>query len=176
MQPLSSKPSHPRVHISCADEIDINALEWEGEYAHYRHLFADMFQLSLLGQAKIWVANTVDRYLVGQLLVSLKGGRPELADGHNRAYVFGFRVRPAYRNQGLGTMMMLVVEKDLHLNGFRVVTLNVAKTNQAAIRFYERRGYRVVGDDPGRWSYIDQYGERQEVHEPAWRMEKELLY
>jgi len=66
-------------------------------------------------------------------------------------------------------------EKDLRHKGFRVVTLNVAKTNQAARRFYERLGYTVVGDDPGRWSYIDQYGERQDVHEPAWRMEKEVF-
>ncbi len=112
--------------------------------------------------------------LISQLMVSLKGNRPELADGIIRAYVFGFRVQPAFRNQGIGGLMMHTVEDDLWKNGFRIVTLNVAQTNYDARRFYERIGYSIVGNEPGLWSYLDQYGKRHEVHEPAWRMEKEL--
>jgi ribosomal protein S18 acetylase RimI-like enzyme len=138
-------------------------------------MFADTYRLTLLGQAKIWVAKTFDNHLIGQLFVSLKGGRPELADGRTRAYVFGFRIRPEYRNLGIGTMMMRTVEEDLRENYFRVITLNVTQVNHAARKFYERLGYRVVGDDPGDWSYLDQYGHKQQMHEPAWRMEKELL-
>jgi hypothetical protein len=32
----------------------------------------------------------------------------------------------------------------------------------------------VVADEPGEWSYLDQYGHSHHVHEPAWRMEKHL--
>ena len=175
MQTSPINPIFDQVNIVQAEEIDLVSLEWDGEYSHFRHLFTDTYQLTLLGQAKIWVAKTFNNYLIGQLFVSLKGGRPELADGRIRAYVFGCRVRPVYRNLGIGTMMMRTVEEDLYQNSFRVVTLNVAQINHAAMRFYERLGYRTVGDDPGYWSYMDQYGHRQQVHEPAWRMEKELL-
>ncbi len=66
------------------------------------------------------------------------------------------------------------LETDLEARAFRLVTLNVGRQNPDARRFYERYGYRVVADEPGRWSYLDDMGKRQEVHEPAWRMEKVL--
>jgi len=174
MQPLLTSTLFTQLHIRCADEADLVALEWNGEYSHFRRLFADTYQQSILGLAKIWIARLGGDDVIGQLMVSLKGNRPELADGVTRAYVFGFRVQPAYRNLGIGTLMMRTVENDLWQNGFRYVTLNVARTNHAAHRFYERLGYLVEGDEPGHWSFLDQYGRRHEVHEPAWRMEKQL--
>jgi len=174
MQPLPTSTLLTQLHIRCAGEADLFALEWNGEYSHFRRLFADTYQQSILGLAKIWITMLGGNDVIGQLMVSLKGNRPELADGVNRAYVFGFRVQPAYRNLGIGTLMMRAVENDLWENGFRYVTLNVARTNSAARRFYERLDYLVVGDEPGHWSYLDQYGMRHDVHEPAWRMEKQL--
>jgi len=163
-----------QLHIRNAERADLGRLEWEGEFLHYRRIFADTFQLTELGQAKIWISEINEDYLVGQLLVSLKGGRPELADGCTRAYVYGFRVRPAFRNQGIGKRMMESVETDLLAEHFQTVTLNVAKVNYGARRFYERLGYCVVGTDPGRWFYLDHLGFQHDVYEPAWRMEKKL--
>jgi ribosomal protein S18 acetylase RimI-like enzyme len=160
--------------IRCAEEADLVALEWHGEYTQFRRIFFDTFQQSILGLAKIWIAEIAGHELIGQLMVSLKGNRPELTDGVTRAYVHGFRVQSAYRNRGIGRWMMQTIENDLRQNGFLIVTLNVAKTNTAARRFYERLDYSVVGSEPGHWSYLDQYGKRQEVYEPAWRMEKML--
>ncbi len=174
MQPLPINTLFAQLNIRCAEDADLIAMEWDGEYSHFRRLFADTYQQAELGLAKIWVAELDHTGLIGQLMVSLKGNRPELADGKTRAYVFGFRVRPAYRNLGIGGMIMQTVENDLWQNGYQFVTLNVARTNHAARRFYERSGYFVVGDEPGNWSYLDQYGQRHDVHEPAWRMEKRI--
>jgi ribosomal protein S18 acetylase RimI-like enzyme len=174
MQQLPTDALLAQLRIRCAGEADLIALEWNGEYAHFRRLFADTYRQSVLGLAKIWIAEFMGNDLIGQLMVSLKGNRPELADGITRAYVYGFRVQSAYRNQGIGGLMMHTVEDDLGQSKFRIVTLNVARTNFAARRFYERLGYSIVGNEPGHWSYLDQYGKRHEVHEPAWRMEKEL--
>jgi ribosomal protein S18 acetylase RimI-like enzyme len=162
------------LRIRNAGRTDLEGLEWEGEYTHFRRLFRDTYQLVEQDQAKILIAEVKQNYLIGQLFVSLKGARPELADGNIRAYVYGFRVRPAYRNQGVGGSMMNAVELDLLQNGFKLITLNVAKVNHAARRFYERLGYKVVGSDPGRWSYLDHFDKKHDVHEPAWRMEKSL--
>jgi ribosomal protein S18 acetylase RimI-like enzyme len=126
------------------------------------------------GAALIWIAEMNSQGLIGQCFVSLRRNRPELADGIVRAYIYGFRVKPKYRNRGIGTHIMLTIEEDLHERKFQQVTLNVGQDNQPARRFYERLGYVVVGSDPGYWSYIDDKGRRIDMHEPAWRMVKTL--
>lgn len=162
------------ISIRKANRDDLSNLEWDGEYTHFRRLYADTYSMVEQGKAVIWIAEADGDGLIGQCFVSLKGSRPELADGAVRAYVYGFRVRPLYRNQGIGTRIMVTIEQDLFSRGFRQVTLNVGKDNHDARRFYDRLGYNVIGSDPGRWSYIDDKGKRRDMHEPAWRMLKKL--
>jgi ribosomal protein S18 acetylase RimI-like enzyme len=162
------------VFIRQATRDDLIDLEWEGEYTHFRRLYADTYSLVEQGKAMIWIAEMDGSGLIGQCFVSLKGNRPELADGIIRAYIYGFRVRPEYRDIGIGSRIMHTIEQDLWKRGFKQVTLNVGKDNTNARRFYLRQGYNVVGSDPGRWSYIDDKGKRRVIHEPAWRMLKNL--
>ena len=162
------------VCIRLAEKADLTALEWNGEYTHFRRLYAETYMMVEQGAALMWIAEMNGSGLIGQCFVSLRRNRPELADGTVRAYIYGFRVKPAYRNQGIGTHIMKAIEKDLHHRKFQQVTLNVGQNNHAARRFYERLGYSVVGSDPGYWSYIDDKGRRVDMHEPAWRMIKTL--
>ena len=156
-------------------QADLPALEWEGEYAHFRNLYADAFQRMQVGQALLWVAELPQVGVIGQVFLQLKiNGRPRLADGWRRAYLHSFRVRPEYRGRGIGTRMMQVVEADLQRRRFRFVLLNVTQDNQAAIDLYTRLNYEIVGEDAGKWSYLDQHGHVQYVHEPGWRMQKKL--
>jgi ribosomal protein S18 acetylase RimI-like enzyme len=90
------------------------------------------------------------------------------------AYIYGFRIQPAYRSRGIGSHVLETIESDLVRRGFHRITLNVARENLAARRLYERQGYRIVAPEPGVWSYLDEEGQRQHVNEPAWRMEKEI--
>jgi ribosomal protein S18 acetylase RimI-like enzyme len=69
---------------------------------------------------------------------------------------------------------MYVTENDLIWRGYRFATLNVARENVSGRCFYERHGYKIVDTDEGRWSYTDHLGQTHLVHEPAYRMEKEL--
>jgi len=92
----------------------------------------------------------------------------------HRAYLFSFRVKPNYRNQGIGSFMLRFVEDQLLLRGFESIRLNVARANVRARKLYERHGYRMVGSDPGVWRYEDNFGEWQTMHEPAWKMLKKL--
>lgn len=164
-----------RVKIRTAFESDLTAMEWDGEYAHFRRLYQEIYRSARRGDALLWVAELPDeRNLIGQLFVQLRSGRPELADGIKQAYIYGFRIKPVYRGQGLGTQMLVVAEYDLYRRGYRRVVLNVNRDNPDARRLYERNGYRVTAAEAGFWTYLDQFGNRQEVNEPAWRMEKEL--
>jgi ribosomal protein S18 acetylase RimI-like enzyme len=157
-----------------ATRNDLPALEWDGQFTHFRRLYAQAVRRAEEGEAVLWVAELPSIGLIGQLFVQLESYRNELADGHTRAYIYSFRVRPTYQGAGIGTSLMQTAETDLRRRGYHSITLNVGRDNPAARRFYERFGYTIVGDEPGRWSYLDHKGHRRHVHEPSWRMEKEL--
>jgi len=170
------------IQIRHIRKLELRLLEWEGEYIHFRRLFQDIYRRVRLGRALMWVVSLPAReidlssseILIGQLFVQLSSVRSELADGRSRAYMHAFRIRPAYRNVGLGSQMLQFVEDDLRFRGLIAVTLNVARDNPDALRFYQRHGYAIVGPEPGRWSYIDHLGNQRHVNEPSWRMEKYL--
>ncbi len=154
---------------------DLPALEWEGQYAHFRRLYLDAFHRQERNVSVLWVAEESHKRLVGQVFIQLICDRRELADGNQRAYLYGFRTRPEYRSQGLGTRMVHVVEEDLVARGYTALSLNVAKVNLRAQQLYERLGFKIVAHEAGCWSYIDHHGVQRKMIEPAWRMEKSLL-
>lgn len=153
---------------------DLPALEWGGEYAHFRRLFQDAYEHTLQGRSILWVADFQGQGVIGQLFIQLFSGRRELANGSDRAYIYGFRIQPPYRNAGLGRRMLTIAEQELRQMGYYFVTLNVSQNNPDAKRLYEKLGYRVIASEPGKWSYMDHQGVRREVDEPAWRMEKQI--
>ncbi|MCI0521035.1 MAG: GNAT family N-acetyltransferase [Chloroflexi bacterium] len=163
-----------QVTIRHAVRSDLRALEWNGEYSHFRRLYREIFGGVERGETVVWVAELQPVGIIGQMFVALISGRVELADGSERAYIYGFRIKPAFRGQGLGTRMLDEVEGDLARRGYRAVVLNVNQENSEARLLYERLGYRVVAPEPGRWSYTDDLGHVHQVVEPAWRMEKKL--
>lgn len=155
-------------------EADLPALEWGGEYQHFRRVFADAYHRMRRGNSILWVAELPGKGLIGQVFIQFICDRPELADGVERAYLYSFRVRKNYRSCGLGSRILDTVEEDLRERGFIYVTLNVARDNPRAQQLYVQRGYHVVAPEPGIWSYQDDKGIWHRVEEPAWRMEKLL--
>lgn len=169
-----TKPFLERVVVRPLVKKDLQALEWDGEFTHFRRLYADSYERMLRGENLMWVAELPGTGLIGQVFIQLNCSQPELADGRNRAYFFSFRVQPAFRNLGLGSLIIKIVEDDLRQRGYSILTLNVAKDNPRARKLYERHGFKVTGQEPGVWSYLDHEGLWRHVNEPAWRMEKKL--
>lgn len=162
-----------QVGIRLVRAADLEALEWEGEYAHFRRMYAEIYARTQAGQAAMWLAELAGVGIIGQVFVQF--GRPQPGPRQMYpAYVHGFRVRPAYRGRGVGTRLMDALEDDLRRRGVRQVTLNVVAENSGGRRFYEARKYFVTAPDPGRWTYVDQHGNTQAVDEPGWRMRKVL--
>ena len=135
------------LQIRVATQEDLPFLEWNGEFVHYRRLYAEVYKLMIRGEALMWIADLSQDGLIGQAFVSLKSGRVDLADGQKRAYIYSFRVKSAYRGMGVGTRLLSVIEEDLIGRGFEWASLNVAKDNDSAQRLYERLGYHVIGAD-----------------------------
>lgn len=161
-----------QVVIRQAEKRDLIALEWEGEYSHFRHIFTEAFRLQELGDVIMWVVELPDFGLIGQLFIQLYGPGQIQTSKTKFAYIYGFRIRPDFRGMGIGSRLLKSVEADLERRGFESISLNVARENEDARRLYEREGYRVVAPEPGIWSYLDEKGRRRFVNEPAWRMEK----
>ena len=170
----NSKPYLERVNVRPLVKKDLKALEWDGEFTHFRRLYADSYEKVLAGESQMWVADLPGTGIIGQVFIQLICGRPELANGCTHAYLFSFRVQPAFRNLGLGSLILETVENDLRKRGYTTLTLNVAKDNPRARKLYERHGFKVTGQEPGVWSYLDHEGKWRHVNEPAWRMEKTL--
>lgn len=161
--------------IRQVEEKDLPGLEWDGEYKHFRRVYADAYKRSQRGLSVLWVAEQQETgKIIGQVFVQLTCDRPELANGVDRAYLYSFRVRSFFRGKGIGSKILEVVEEDLRQRGIRYVTLNVARDNQRAQQLYLRNGYEVVAPEPGQWSYPDEKGQWHFVEEPAWRMQKKL--
>jgi ribosomal protein S18 acetylase RimI-like enzyme len=173
---VKQSPAHWLAQLKCRYLVDkdLPALEWDGEYSHFRRLYRDIYQSTLQGKAIMWVATLAGDEVIGQLFVQLASSRTELANGKTRAYIYGFRVKSPYRGNGVGANLLSFAEDDLATRGFRLVSLNVGRDNPDARRFYERHGYRVVGNEAGCWFYVDDQDQRREVNEPAWRMQKQL--
>lgn len=162
------------VKIRFMQESDLPALEWDGEFTHFRLIYESVYRRMKRGSAMAWVAEDANNKIVGQVFLQLDCDRPELADGWSRAYLFSFRIKPEYRNREIGTRMVAVLENYLRSRKFRSLTLNVARDNPDAIRLYEKLGFKIVAPEPGIWSYVDHEHQLQTVEEPSWRMEKLL--
>jgi ribosomal protein S18 acetylase RimI-like enzyme len=170
------KPSGlENIRIRVLVKSDLPALEWGGEFTHFRRLYQQIYRSMLFGEAKMWVVELPGPGVIGQMFVQLNCARKELADGNTLAYLYGFRIRPRWRDIGIGSIFLKTVETDLRERRRKWITLNVNRKNQAAKRFYERHSYEVVAMESGQWSYLDHNGDRRYVSEPAWRMRKTLI-
>ncbi len=161
----------PSIVLRAARADDLEALEWEGEYRRYRVVYQRAYAESLRGRRVLLVAE-LQGLIIGQIFVqvdsTLAAGRGEAA------YLYALRVRPEYRGRGIGTDLVREAEALLRQRGYARALISVAKDNDAARRLYERLGFEVFGEDAGNWTYIDDQGQVQEVHEPAFLLEKLL--
>jgi len=162
------------VVIRYTRESDLPALEWDGEYSHMRRIYAETYQRTQQGQALMWLAEHPAAGVIGQVFAQVRTQQKKMPRREKQAYIHSVRVKPDYRNAGIGTRLMHTAEGDLARRGFSQVSLNVAFANPNARRLYERLGYRPVEQVAGQWSYYDHNNVLRRVNEPGWRMMKKL--
>ena len=62
-------------------------------------------------------------------------------------YVASLAVSHAHRRRGIAQQLMHAAEELAQEWGYNAVLLEVAQSNERALRFYRRRGYRMVHSD-----------------------------
>lgn len=82
----------------------------------------------------------VDEGVLGFVMFGLETGGYE--QDVTRGVVHNLYVRPAHRGRGVGSRLLAAAERELAARDADVVSLEAMMANQAAVRFYERNGYR----------------------------------
>lgn len=156
-----------------ATESDLEALEWEGEYTHFRRAYSYAMAEAKRGRRLMLIAEAGET-IVGQIFVQLaitssmgKGNGPA-------AYFYAFRVKPSYQNQGVGTRLLHEAEERCRNKGLKRLLISVSKNNHSAQRLYARFGFVHVDEDTGRWSYVDHEGQTRAIVETSLVFEKQL--
>lgn len=106
---------------------------------------ADMMKAVESGRAVVVIAEA-DGKAVGQSNARKRGGRLRHTAG------LGVFVRKQYRNQGIGSEMMMELENQTRAIDIEILYLEVYGISPA-MRLYERLGYREYGRLPGGIKY-----------------------
>jgi ribosomal protein S18 acetylase RimI-like enzyme len=158
-------------YIREAVEADLPALEWDGEYERFRLVYRRAMKEAKKGRQVLLLADYND-LIVGQIFILLNTVTADPRPQPYTGYLYSFRVKSDFRNQGIGSSLIENAEAVLMERSFRRVLIGVAKENHDARRLYQRHGYKVVADDPGEWSFVDHHQQVQHVVEPTYIMEK----
>jgi ribosomal protein S18 acetylase RimI-like enzyme len=107
--------------------------------------------------AQVLVASANHRRFLGTAVVFYR-------KGSGVARLYSLATRPEARGKGVGSALIEAVENAARQRRCRALRLEVRSDNAAAIRLYERLGYRRTG----------RYARYYEDGADAWRYEKEL--
>ncbi len=113
---------------------------WATEYRVTLDAARAAFAGTLDGSCEVRVAEDAGR-IVGFVEYLLRG-----TFGHS-GYVWAIGVAPEAQGRGVGARLMDAAEAEIFRRGPNVFLL-VAAFNSGAQRFYERRGYRRIGEIP----------------------------
>jgi ribosomal-protein-alanine N-acetyltransferase len=81
-------------------------------------------------------ARLTGREIAGFLIAEAGGGE---------AHIITIDVQAEYRRAGVGSLLLRETERQLHGRGVRRIALETATSNQAAVAFWQRHGYRYEG-------------------------------
>lgn len=79
--------------------------------------------------------------LIGELHVMYENEDENYAVRNRRAYLFAFRIREGYQNQGYGNRLLREVISDLQEKGYTEFTVGVEDDNKRAIHLYRSLGF-----------------------------------
>lgn len=162
------------VNIRIMKEEDLPLIEWDGKYSRYRRIYREVFRNLQSGIAYPYVAETKENGLIGQVFLTEK--LPNVNFSPDRRYLFlsSFRIKEAFRDKGLGALLLRICELTAKDKKIRDIFLNCAQKNILGLHFYETHGFTKVREDPGEWTFINENGNVITEVEPAWTMVKQI--
>jgi ribosomal protein S18 acetylase RimI-like enzyme len=170
---MDMTPDLSPLQIRRVKQSDLPALEWEGQFTHFRKVYQHAFEEAQRGDRVLLVAES-DGKLIGQIFIHLNPRNLGTNVSVPTAYLHSFRVRSAYRNVGVGSKLLSHAEEVMRQMGIQLAVIAVSKSNPRALGFYQKWGFSVFREDAGRWSYLDHLGRLRDVHDPSYLLQKAL--
>lgn len=99
-----------------------------------------------------WLSERVAQFPEGHVHAWLEGeivGQIEMVIGPTSGYVNLFYLRPDARGRGLGDELHAYAVALLRRHGVSVAGLSVSPTNERALKYYERNGWKDLGARAG---------------------------
>ncbi len=144
-------------------EADLPALEWMGLFTTHRQIIRTTFEKQRQGIAWMILATASDFPIAQVWIDAAERG------SSSRPRLWAMRVFPPLQGVGIGTELMLHTESFARGQGARELEVGVEPDNAGARLFYQRLGYRRVGQ-------VVEVAEHQMKGEiPRTRIEQELL-
>lgn len=112
--------------------IDIEELSYKDPWPREVFIMDYLFNSSAL----YYIAKTENK-IVGFIGIWLEP---------TRLHIINVAVHPEYRNEGVGTQLLLFAINYAKERKFKEVSLEVRKSNENAIRLYKKLGFEVVED------------------------------
>ncbi|WP_263381464.1 GNAT family N-acetyltransferase [Granulicella arctica] len=131
-----------RQYVS-ADLDQMVALDDECFAEEFRFSHPMMKRFAEARNALTLVLDSEDGGLLGFIIVHIEGG----PDG-GLGYVVTLDVAAAARRHGVAARLIHEAERRAEVKGALRMMLHVFVQNEPAIRFYEQRGYRMIGLEP----------------------------
>jgi ribosomal protein S18 acetylase RimI-like enzyme len=159
-------PLHVDIRLCVKD--DLADLEWFGLFTEHREIFLREFERQERGENIMLIAeaNTLP---IGQVWIDLEKHREASA-----GFIWAVRVIPWLRNLGVGGRLMTAAEHVCRDRGLVYAELGVERENHEAKRFYERRGYRMIGSMQDEYSYTTPNGMPMTIPMDVWVLRKKL--
>ena len=128
-------------YYSFRNEIDANVFPCLGELAGCRRLMREISRKGGFLERATWLAVTDTHDPQGRRSCgTIQGIRDQAGIGA----VQNLGIVPAYRDQGLGSVLLLSALQGFRESGVNRVYLEVTAENEGAIRLYKRMGFRTV--------------------------------
>lgn len=160
------------VQIRLLRETDLPQLEWDGEYARYRRVYREVFRNYSRGISRPFIAETAQNGIIGQVFLTEKGPNAAYSACDPYFFLSSFRIKSDFRDRGLGSLLLRVCEITASDKKIKEIYLNCAKTNARGLHFYQSHGFKILREDAGLWSFINENGKVVTESEPAWTLHK----
>lgn len=162
------------LNIRLMREEDLPLIEWDGEYARYRQSYKEVYHRSQQGLSWPLIAETAADGMIGQIFLSAKNANPVYSPRESYLFLTSFRVKPAFRDRGVGGELMNACERVAREHHFGLILLNCAEDNVRGLAFYQKHGFDILRPEDCRWTYINENGMVVNEHQASYLMRKKI--
>jgi len=138
------------IEKSSADDYKASEIKWSPASKRKEMVLPDMKYLIVSEREDTHNSESVNTQPVaGSRMYGFVSFMITYEDSHEVMYVYEIHLDVSLRSQGVGTMLMQMVESVGQKAGLEKCMLTVFKTNQKALRWYEHCGYGIDDFSPG---------------------------